>query len=187
MKTAVSQAWTSIKTTIKTTIDDIIQSALTWGSDMVSNFTSGISSAWGTLKSGVSGMAGHVKSFVGFSEPEEGPLSDFHTYAPDMMELFAKGIKDNEYKVIDNVENVTSKIKNAFSNDYAAPNITTSSANSFNGSTSGSSTPVSGSVSVVNNFTINGGNASEISDAVAEKIQEALGELQTRRELALGR
>lgn len=187
MKTAVSQAWTSIKTTIKTTIDDIIQSALTWGSDMVSNFTSGISSAWGTLKSGVSGMAGHVRSFVGFSEPEEGPLSDFHTYAPDMMELFAKGIKDNEYKVIDNVENVTSKIKNAFSNDYAAPNIATSSANSFNGSTSGSSTPVSGSVSVVNNFTINGGNASEISDAVAEKIQEALEELQTRRELALGR
>ena len=187
MKTAVSQAWTSIKTTIKTTIDDIIQSALTWGSDMVSNFTSGISSAWGTLKSGVGGMAGHVKSFVGFSEPKEGPLSDFHTYAPDMMELFAKGIKDNEYKVIDNVENVTSKIKNAFSNDYAVPNITTSSANSFNGSTSGSSTPVSGSVSVVNNFTINGGNASEISDAVAEKIQEALEELQTRRELALGR
>ena len=187
MKTAVSQAWTSIKTTIKTTIDDIIQSALTWGSDMVSNFTSGISSAWGTLKSGVGGMAGHVKSFVGFSEPEEGPLSDFHTYAPDMMELFAKGIKDNEYKVIDNVENVTSKIKNAFSNDYAVPNITTSSANSFNGSTSVASTPVSGSVSVVNNCTINGESASEISDAVAEKMQEALEELQRRRELALGR
>lgn len=187
MKTAVSQAWTSIKTTIKTTINDIIQSALTWGSDMVSNFASGISSAWGTLKSSVSSMAGHVKSFVGFSEPEEGPLSDFHTYAPDMMELFAKGIKDNEYKVVGNVENVTSRIKNAFSNDYAVPNITTSSANSFNGSTSGSSTPVSGSVSVVNNFTINGGNASEISDTVAEKIQEALGELQIRHELALGR
>lgn len=187
MKTAVSQAWTSIKTTIKTTINDIIQSALTWGSDMVSNFASGISSAWGTLKSSVSSMAGHVKSFVGFSEPEEGPLSDFHTYAPDMMELFAKGIKDNEYKVVGNAENVASKIKNAFSNDYAAPNITTSSANSFNGSTSGSSTPASGSVSVVNNFTINGGNASEISDTVAEKIQEALGELQIRRELALGR
>ena len=187
MKTAVSQAWTSIKTTIKTTINDIIQSALTWGSDMVSNFASGISSAWGTLKSSVSSMAGHVKSFVGFSEPEEGPLSDFHTYAPDMMELFAKGIKDNEYKVVGNVENVTSRIKNAFSNDYAVPNITTNSANSFNSSTSGSSTPVSGSVSVVNNFTINGGNASEISDTVAEKIQEALGELQIRRELALGR
>ena len=187
MKTAVSQAWTSIKTTIKTTINDIIESALTWGSDMVSNFSSGISSAWGKLKSGVSGMAGHVKSFVGFSEPEEGPLSDFHTYAPDMMELFAKGIKDNEYKVVGNAENVASKIKNAFSNDYAVPNITTSSANSFNGSTSGSSTPASGSISVVNNFTINGKNASEISDTVAEKIQEALEELQIRRELALGR
>lgn len=187
MKAAVSQAWSDIKTTIKTTINDIIQSALTWGSDMVSNFASGISSAWGTLTSSVSGMAGRVKSFVGFSEPEEGPLSDFHTYAPDMMELFAKGIKDNEYKVVDNVENVTSKIKNAFSNDYAVPNITASPANGFNSSAVGSDAPVSGSVSVVNNFTISGENASEISDAVAEKIQEALEELQTRRELALGR
>lgn len=187
MKTAVSQAWTDIKTTIKTTIDGIIQSALTWGSDMVSNFTSGISSAWGTLTKGVSGMAGRVKSFVGFSEPEEGPLSDFHTYAPDMMELFAKGIKDNEGKVIGNVESVTSKIKNAFSNDYVVPNITASSANSFNSSVVGSNAPVSNPISVVNNFTINGENASDISDTVAEKIQEALEELQTRRELALGR
>lgn len=187
MKTAVSQAWTNIKTTIQNTINGLVQSALTWGSDMIDNFISGIKSMWSSLTSTVSNVAATVKSYLGFSEPEEGPLSNFHTYAPDMMELFAKGIKDNEYKVIDNVENVTSKIKNAFSNDYAAPNITTSSANSFNGSTSGSSTPVSGSVSVVNNFTINGGNASEISDTVAEKIQEALEELQIRRELALGR
>ena len=39
-----------------------------------------------------------------FSEPEKGPLSNFHTFAPDMMKLFAKGITDNE-DVIENAFN----------------------------------------------------------------------------------
>lgn len=187
MKSSVSTAWSEIETTITSAIDSVVSSALSWGKDMIQNFIDGIESMWSKLTSTVSDVASTVKNFLGFSEPEEGPLSDFHTYAPDMMELFARGIKDNEYKVVDSVENVTSKIKNAFSNDYAVPNITTSSANSFNSSTSGSDALASGSVSVVNNFTVNGENASEISDAIAEKIQEALEELQTRRELALGR
>ena len=45
----------------------------------------------------------HVKDILGFSEPEEGPLSNFHTFAPDMMNLFIKGIKDNEKRLQDQV------------------------------------------------------------------------------------
>lgn len=41
------------------------------------------------------------QNFLGFSEPKLGPLSDFHTYAPDMMKLFAQGIKDNEWRIKD--------------------------------------------------------------------------------------
>ena len=36
-------------------------------------------------------------------EPDEGPLSDFHTYAPDMMALFARGIRDNAHLVTEQV------------------------------------------------------------------------------------
>jgi hypothetical protein len=43
----------------------------------------------------VGGMAKKVKNFIGFSEPEDGPLSNFHTFAPDMVDLFVKGIRDN--------------------------------------------------------------------------------------------
>ena len=32
---------------------------------------------------------------MGFSEPDKGPLSNFHTFAPDMMDLFAEGIEEN--------------------------------------------------------------------------------------------
>lgn len=72
-----------------------IEEAKQWGKDLIQNFIDGITAKWEALKDKVSGVASTVKKFLGFSEPEEGPLSDFHTYAPDMMELFAKGIRDN--------------------------------------------------------------------------------------------
>lgn len=66
-----------------------------WGSDLMSNFIGGIQAWWGNLVATVSNIASVVRSYIGFSEPEKGPLSNFHTYAPDMMKLFAKGIEDN--------------------------------------------------------------------------------------------
>lgn len=77
---------------------------LEWGKDMISNFIDGIKQGWNNLKDGVKNVAQGVKDFLGFSEPKEGPLSDFHTYAPDMMKLFAEGIRDNEHLVTDQLE-----------------------------------------------------------------------------------
>lgn len=73
-----------------------IQAAKDWGKDLIDNFIGGIKQKWEDLKSAVSNVANTVKEFLGFSEPEKGPLSNFHTYAPDMMKLFAQGIRDNE-------------------------------------------------------------------------------------------
>ena len=73
-----------------------ISEAMTWGKDLIDNFINGIKSKWEALKSTIGMIAGSIKKYLGFSEPEEGPLSNFHTYAPDMMQLFAQGIKDNE-------------------------------------------------------------------------------------------
>lgn len=73
-----------------------VDAAKNWGSDLIDNFISGILSAWNRLKQTVSSVAQTVRNFLGFSEPKEGPLSNFHTYAPDMMQLFAEGIRDNE-------------------------------------------------------------------------------------------
>ena len=75
-----------------------------WGKDLISNFVDGIKQGWESLKSGVSSVAQGVKNFLGFSEPKEGPLSDFHTYAPDMMALFAQGIRDNSHLITDQIE-----------------------------------------------------------------------------------
>lgn len=77
-------------------IKSLPQRALQWGKDLIQNFIDGIKAKFQALKERLQNIAQTVKDFIGFSEPKLGPLSNFHTYAPDMMKLFAKGIKDNE-------------------------------------------------------------------------------------------
>lgn len=47
------------------------------------------------------GVAQTVKDFLGFSEPKEGPLSNFHTYAPDMINLFIRGLHQGQRRLQD--------------------------------------------------------------------------------------
>lgn len=89
------QAVGNVGTNIKNAFNGIIDSALSWGRDLIRNFVSGINSKVSSVKKAVSGVAKEVKSLLGFSEPETGPLSDFHTYAPDMIDLFTSGIYNN--------------------------------------------------------------------------------------------
>ena len=93
---AIITAMLDIQKAIDDKIKGVIDKAVKWGVDLLTNFISGIRSKMGDLKSLITQIANLIKSMIGFSEPKDGPLSDFHTYAPDMMELFAKGIKDNE-------------------------------------------------------------------------------------------
>ena len=81
-----------------------VEDAKTWGKDMIQNFIDGITAKWQALRNKVSSVAQTVKNYLGFSEPKLGPLSNFHTYAPDMMDLFAKGIRDNENVITDQIE-----------------------------------------------------------------------------------
>ena len=95
-----------IGTELMTKFTGWVEDAKTWGKDLIKNFVAGIKAKWTDLKEGISGVGSAIKRRLGFSEPKEGPLSDFHTYAPDMIDLFVKGIKDNSYK-IDNALNRT--------------------------------------------------------------------------------
>lgn len=80
---------------ISNKIKELPRMALQWGKDLIDNFVQGIISKISAVTSAVSSVASKVKNYIGFSEPEEGPLSNFHTYAPDMMKLFSQGITDN--------------------------------------------------------------------------------------------
>lgn len=85
---------------VKSGITNKISEALSWGKDLMSNFISGIKSKLGELGGALKKAGGKVKEVIGFSEPETGPLSDFHTYAPDMIDLFIKGMRDNEGRLV---------------------------------------------------------------------------------------
>lgn len=67
--------------------------ALRWGRDIISGIANGIRGAIGMVTNAVKGVADKIRSFLHFSEPDVGPLSDFHTYMPDMMSGLAGGIK----------------------------------------------------------------------------------------------
>ena len=81
----------------------VVGEAPGWGRDMIQGFTDGMLQRAPALRAAVAGIAQTVRSYLHFSEPDEGPLSDFHTYAPDMMALFAQGIRDNAHLVTDQI------------------------------------------------------------------------------------
>ena len=95
----VAQWGADIIDTIKTAIMEKIEEAKTWGKDLIQNFVDGIKGALNLVGDAVKAVAQKIKDFIGFSEPEEGPLSNFHTYAPDMIDLFTEGLEDSKVKL----------------------------------------------------------------------------------------
>ena len=87
--------------------------ALAWGRDLIDNFVSGIKEKLGFLWDVVESVAQTVADFLGFSEPERGPLSNFHTFAPDMMQLYSQGIRDNAWRVTDAMDSVAGQMQRA--------------------------------------------------------------------------
>ena len=99
----IYDAGASLMNKVKSAIMEKVNAAKQWGKDLIQNFIDGIKAKARALLDGVKNIAQGIKDFLGFSEPEKGPLSNFHTYAPDMMQLFAKGIKDNEHLITDQI------------------------------------------------------------------------------------
>lgn len=114
-----------IITQVKNGFSSRIQDALNWGRDLISNFVQGIRNKFSDVKSALSDLGNLIADLIGFSEPEEGPLSNFHTFAPDMMDLYAKGIDDNIGVVEDSVTGVAKTIAGSFTADvgYNLPDI----------------------------------------------------------------
>ena len=114
---AVKELFTqTIPNAVRTAVDTLASlpgKALQWGKDLIDNFISGIKSKLSALADSVKGVAQTVRDFIGFSEPKKGPLSNFHTYAPDMMSLFAGGIQDNLWRVQDQLNSMGGNIQDA--------------------------------------------------------------------------
>lgn len=113
LKNSISTGLNSAKSTISKWGDNIKnkftslgEDAKTWGKDLVSNMANGIKNNVSKVTNAVSSVADKIKSFLHFTEPDEGPLSNFHTYMPDMIDLMVNGIRANTNKVKEEIENL---------------------------------------------------------------------------------
>jgi hypothetical protein len=84
---------------------------------MIDNFINGVKQKIEDVKNAATNVAKTVKDILGFSEPKKGPLSNFHTYGPDMMKSYSEGIKDYSYLVRNAVDDVAVDVSNGFGLD----------------------------------------------------------------------
>ena len=126
LKTAVSNAFSSMWSGIKSTISGIYNTikggfdnavnfiknlasnAFSWGADIVNGIINGIKSAIGALKNAVSNIAETIKSYLHFSVPDVGPLTDYEDWMPDFMKGLANGIDKSKSMVADAMKGVAS-------------------------------------------------------------------------------
>lgn len=87
-------------------IKNLPQEAVQWGADMIDGMVDGIKGAIGKVKDAVSNVAENIKSFLHFSVPDEGPLTDYESWMPDFMSGLAKGIAENKDKVLEKVRSL---------------------------------------------------------------------------------
>ncbi len=124
----IKNIWTNAIDGIKNKFKSIIKEAKEWGSDFIDGFKQGILNRIKSLFSVVTSIPKKIRKLLHFSRPDEGPLRDYETWMPDMMDGLAKGIRDNAFKVEDEVKSLASKMNvNAYSKASVAQTLSANS------------------------------------------------------------
>ena len=162
-------------------IKSLPEQAIQWGADIINGIVNGIKGAIGGIGDAVKGVAEKITSFLHFSVPDEGPLTDYESWMPDFMQGLAKGIGDNEDVVLDKVRNLTSGI--AMLTKAATAKARTAAAGAINNIRSS----VTQNVNIDNTY--NGGGAEaqkNVSKAMRKSATDATTEMARALEYARG-
>ena len=124
IKSAVSSVFNSVVSGIRTamgnvysTVSDgfnravgfitgLASSAFRWGSDLINGIVNGIRSCIGNVINAVSDVAEAIRSYLHFSVPDVGPLTDYEGWMPDFMGGLAEGIEKSKGMVQKAVDGV---------------------------------------------------------------------------------
>ena len=109
IKSAMSNVLNAVKngfSNVKNHITGLASQAVTWGKDIVMGIVNGIKSCISAVGDAVKSVADKIKSFLHFSVPDEGPLTDYESWMPDFMGGLAKGIEKSKGMVADAVKGV---------------------------------------------------------------------------------
>lgn len=85
-----------------------------WGVDMVKGIANGIRNAIHHVTSAVSDVANKIKSFLHFSRPDEGPLAEYESWMPDMVQGLSDSLKKASPELISQTEALANGMSDAF-------------------------------------------------------------------------
>lgn len=139
---------------------DIGAKAMQWGIDLINNLVEGIKSMIDRVGDAISSVADVIASFIHFSEPDEGPLSNFNTYMPDMMRQIASGINNGIPMVESAMNNLTKTM------------IPTMGGINMSGS-GGTNNNISNAVSI-NVYGAQGQDVNALAEIIQDKINSAV-------------
>lgn len=93
-----------------------------WGKDLVKGLANGIKDGGGIIVKAVSWIGDLVKSFLGFSCPDKGPLHEYESWMPDMIQGMADGIRSNAYLLQEAAADLGGKLKMQLQYDVGSAN-----------------------------------------------------------------
>lgn len=173
MKDGVTSTIGNVSSAVKTGMNNAIDfikalpsEAVGWGRDMIDGIVRGIKDAAGAVGDAVKGVAQDIRSFLHFSVPDEGPLTDYESWMPDFMGGLAKGIKSSKSLVTDAIKGLSTDMSVGMSLTPAMAGMGTFKNQSLSGNTTNNSKI--GSLLHTDNININ--NDMDIQ-ALAEKLE----------------
>ena len=85
--------------------------AYTYGVDFIQGMVNGIRNMIGSVRNAVSNVANTIRSYLHFSVPDVGPLTDYESWMPDFLSGLSKGIENNKELVKNAVSGLATDIK----------------------------------------------------------------------------
>ena len=162
-------------------VKNLASEAFQWGADFIGGIVNGIKSMIGKVGDAVSSVADKIRSFLHFSVPDEGPLTDFESWMPDFIGGLAKGIEKSRGMIENAMNGVTSDLT-------ITPRVMAAQGG-YSGSAASSGDLISGINTALNTALAGGGAAGDIVIPVyigGDMIDEIVVTAQQRMNLRSG-
>lgn len=104
----------NVVSTIINKISSLPNQLYNWGVDMVRGIANGIKGAISYVTDAVSGVANKIKSFLHFSRPDEGPLAEYESWMPDMVDGLSDSLRKASPELINQTEALANGMSDAF-------------------------------------------------------------------------
>lgn len=99
-----------IKNGLERGFTGVITNAKTWGHDLLEGFANGIMDRLNYLKERVMSVVNSIQQYLHFSRPDVGPLRDYETWMPDMIEGLAKSLDKASPMLLSKVHALSSEM-----------------------------------------------------------------------------